>query len=64
MVLVWFVLFFLMLLILGFDSMFGMLEGVVMFIIDMNFIKNLWKDVVVGKIKLILFLYIKCICLF
>lgn len=39
-----------MLLILGLDSMFGMLEGVVMFIIDMNFIKNLWKDVVVGKI--------------
>lgn len=46
---VWSVLFFLMLLTLGLDSMFGMLEGVVTSVIDMNLVKNMRKDFVAGK---------------
>lgn len=46
----WSALFFLMLLTLGIDSMFGMLEGVVTSIIDMKLINGLRKEYVSGMI--------------
>ena len=45
----WSVLFFLMLMTLGLDSMFGTLEGVVTSVMDMNLIKGLKKYHVSGK---------------
>ena len=54
----WSALFFLMLLTLGIDSMFGMLEGVVTSIIDMKLINGLRKEYVSGTLKIALLKYI------
>ncbi|XP_048736323.1 sodium-dependent neutral amino acid transporter B(0)AT3-like isoform X2 [Ostrea edulis] len=57
---VWSVLFFLMLLTLGLDSMFGMLEGVVTSVIDMNLVKNMRKDFVAAVLCLVSLLLSFC----
>lgn len=43
--------FFFMLIMVGFDMEFGMLEGVVIFVVDMKLFLKLKKEYILGKLS-------------